>query len=78
MTKEEELYYTNYFDLFRTEGWAQVIDDLNDRAAAYDIGYLKDEKDLYKVQGELSIIRILLSLEQFIEQGYEASKLTSN
>jgi len=78
MTTEEETYYNNYFDLFRTEGWSQVIDDLNDRAAAYDIGYLKDEKDLYKVQGELSIIRMLLSLEQFIEQGYEASKLTSN
>ena len=78
MTKEEELYYNNYFDLFRTAGWSQVVAELNDRAAAYDIGYLKDEKDLYKVQGELSIIRMMLSLEQFIEQGFEASNTTSD
>jgi len=78
MTTEEEKYYNNYFDLFRTEGWSQVIDELNDRAAAYDIGYLKDEKDLYRVQGELSIIRMLLSLEQFIEQGFEATKNKPN
>jgi len=76
MTKEEELYYNNYFDLFRTEGWSQVVAELNDRAAAYDIGYLKDEKDLYKVQGELSIIRMLLNFEDFITQGHDS--LTSS
>ena len=78
MTPEEELYYNNYFDLFGSEGWQQVMEELKSREDAYEIGHLKDEKDLYKVQGELSIIRMLLSLEQFIEQGYEASNLTSD
>ena len=78
MTKEEELYYNNYFDLFGSEGWKQVVEELQAKVSTYDVSYLKDEKDLYKVQGELSIIRMLLSLEQFIEQGYEASNLTSD
>lgn len=73
MTKDEELYYNNFFDLFRSAGWAQFIDELEDRSEAYDIGYLRDEKDLYKVQGELSILRMILNFEHFIEQGYELS-----
>ncbi|MGJ8682867.1 hypothetical protein [Paraglaciecola sp.] len=73
MTKEEELYYNNYFDLFRSAGWLQLLEELEDRQSAYDIGYLSSEKDLYKVQGELSIIRMILNLEQFIEQGHESA-----
>ena len=71
MTKEEELYYNNYFDLFGTDGWKQLIVDLEAKAQSYDISYIKDEKDLNKIQGELSILQMLLGLEQFIEQGYE-------
>jgi len=73
MTKEEQEYYDNYFNLFQSAGWVQLVDDLQDRLEAYDIGYLKDEKDLYKVQGELSIIRMMLNLEDFIEQGYKSA-----
>lgn len=73
MTKEEEIYYRNYGDLFRSAGWAQVVDELKDREEAYDIGFLRDEKDLFKTQGELSIIRMLLNFEQYIEQGLESA-----
>lgn len=76
MTKEEELYYNNFFMLFHTEGWKQFIEELKDREDVYDIAYLADEKDLYKVQGELSIIRMILNFEDFIEQGYES--ITTN
>lgn len=72
MTKEEELYYNNYFDLFGTEGWKQLIVDLEAKAQSYEISYIKDEKDLNRIQGELSILQMLLGLEQFIEQGYES------
>jgi len=72
MTKEEEVYYNNFFSLFREEGWSQFIENLKEREALYDIGYLKDEKDLYKAQGELSIVKMILNFEQFIEQGYES------
>jgi hypothetical protein len=71
MTKEEEIYYSNYFELFSSSGWAQLLEELKDREAAFDIGYITDEKTLYQARGELSIIRMLLGFEQFIEQGYE-------
>jgi len=73
MTKEEELYYNNFFDLFGTPGWSQLLEELQERYEAYQIGYLKDEKDLYKVQGELSILQSLLNFESFITQGYESN-----
>ena len=74
MTKEEEQYYNNYFDLFGTEGWKQVVGELQAKAASYDISHLKDEKDLYFVKGELSVVRLLLGLEDFITQGYDSAK----
>ena len=73
MTQEEQIYYDNFFSLFGTAGWSQFIEEIQDRADMYEIGYLKDEKDLYRVQGELSIIKMILNFEQFIEQGYESS-----
>jgi hypothetical protein len=78
MTQEEEKYYNNYFDLFSSEGWQQVLEELNARAEAYDIGHLKNEKDLHTVQGELSIIRMILGLEEFITLGYDNAKITFN
>lgn len=77
MTTEEEKYYNNYFDLFGTDGWKQLVAELQERLASYDIGYLKDEKDLYKVQGELSILRMLITLEDLIEQGYKNATTTT-
>lgn len=76
MTQEEEKYYNNFFDLFGSPGWAQFIEELEVREGAYDISHLKDEKDLYKIQGELSIIRMLLNFEHFITQGHDS--LTSS
>tara|TARA_R110000796_G_scaffold228357_2_gene345462 strand:+ start:2355 stop:2579 length:225 start_codon:yes stop_codon:yes gene_type:complete len=74
MTREEEVYYNNYADLFSSAGWAQILEELISREDSYNIGSLKNEKDLYKVQGELSIIRMLLGFEQFIEQGYSGAE----
>lgn len=71
MTPELEKYYNNFFDLFGTEGWSQLIEELKQRESAYDVSHVRDEKHLYIAQGELSIIRILLGFQDFIEQGYE-------
>jgi hypothetical protein len=73
MTKEEEIYYNNYFELFGSSGWVQLLDELKDREATYDLAYINDERSLYLAKGELGIIRMLLNFEQFIEQGYESA-----
>jgi hypothetical protein len=71
MTKEEEQYYNNYFELFGSAGWSQLLDELKDRENTYDLAYINDVQSLYQAKGELGIIRMLLNFEQFIEQGYE-------
>ena len=73
MTREEQKYYDNYFELFGSGGWVQLLDELKDREATYDLAYINDERSLYLAKGELGIIRMLLNFEQFIEQGYESA-----
>ena len=46
MTKEEELYYNNYFELFGSSGWSQLLEDLKDREEAYDISHITDVQTL--------------------------------
>ncbi len=71
MTREEQIYYDNYFELFGSSGWSQLLEELKDREATYDLAYISDERTLYQAKGELGIIRMVLNFEQFIEQGYE-------
>ena len=78
MTKNEEIYYNNYFDLFRSAGWAQIVDELKDRLDSYDISHLENEKDLFRVKGELSIINMLLGFESLIETCHEDARNSSN
>ena len=78
MTTEEQKYYDNYFELFGSGGWAQLLEELKDREATYDLAYISDERSLYTAKGELGIIRMLLNFEQFIEQGYETAPKEHN
>jgi len=29
LTKEEDEYYNNYFDMFNSKGWKQLVEELN-------------------------------------------------
>ena len=78
MTKNEEIYYNNYFDLFRSEGWAQIVDELKDRLERIDINQLENEKDLFRMKGELSVINMLLGFETLIESYHEEAENSSN
>ena len=78
MTKTEEIYYNNYFDLFRSEGWAKIVDELKDRLERIDINQLENEKDLFRMKGELSVINMLLGFETLIESYHEEAENSSN
>lgn len=73
MTPEDTKYYENYLDLFATDGWKQFLDDLQDRLDAYSIDYLTNEKELFKTQGEIAVLRGTLGFEAFIKQALETS-----
>lgn len=71
--KELERYYDNFFDIFHTEGWKQLQDQLEVTVNQLnDIRTIKDPRDLDFRQGQLDAIRTLVNFEASIRQTVEA------
>ena len=72
MTPELETYYNAYFDLFRTDGWKQLIEDLKQNATAINsVEATKDVDDLYLRKGQLNVLAHIINLESVIENAFE-------
>ena len=72
LTKELELYYERYFDLFRSEGWKQLIEELKQNAAVVNsVEATKDSNDMYFRKGQLNVLAHLINLESIILNAYE-------
>ena len=71
MTKEDEKYYEQYFDLFLHPGWKQLLTDLNESLNSYRIEDIKDESSLNLVKGERTILHRLVNFEQSIKETYD-------
>jgi len=70
--RENELYYNNYFQLFRTEGWKSFIEEMEGNYAAInDLPACKTERDMYFRQGQLNVLREIIHIEEMI---YNAHK----
>ena len=55
-------------DMFRSEGWKQLLEDLNSNAVMINsVELTKDVEDLRFRKGQLSIIANLLNLEAQID-----------
>lgn len=63
--------YDNYFEMFRTEGWKQFVEDMTDVFQGYRIEDIKDDIDLAKVQGERKILNTILAFENSIRTTYD-------
>ena len=74
MTSEEEKYYENYFDLFNTEGWKQLVNEVKDIHASYMIETLNSVEELYKAKGEREILARVLNFQNGIEAAYASLK----
>ena len=63
-----EVYYRNMRDLFRTEGWKQLLEDLNSNAVLINsVEVTKDLEDLHFRKGQLSVRANILNLEAQID-----------
>lgn len=72
MDKETEEYYNKYFDLFRTEGWKQLIEELRQNAMLINsVENTKDQEDLYIRKGQLKVLAYLLNFESNMETSFE-------
>lgn len=66
--------YENYFQTFRTEGWKQLIEDMQAIYDAYRIEDIKDSDELAFVKGERRILSHILYLEEALRLNYDALK----
>lgn len=72
MTPELQKYYESRFDMMSTEGWKDLIEDIEAMSVSINnITTVSDEKDLQFKKGELSILTWLKTLKQVSEQAYE-------
>ena len=75
MTKELEVYFANYFEMFRSEGWKQLITDLNQNVAQINsVELTTDNENLHFRKGQLAILATLFNLETQINNAEKEAK----
>jgi hypothetical protein len=72
MTPELQKYYEARFEMMSTEGWQDLIEDVDKIILTLNnISVIDSEKDLQFKKGELSILSWLKNLKQISERAYE-------
>lgn len=72
MEPELEKYYNNYFDLFRTDGWKQITEELKQNAITINsVEATKDVDDMYFRKGQLNVLAHLVNFEDVINNAFD-------
>jgi len=70
--QQTQQYYDNYFTLFSTDGWKQLIEELKQNALVINsVEATKDANDLYVRKGQLNVLAYLLNLEAATNTNYD-------
>ena len=77
MDQETQTYYDQYFSLFLTDGWKQIIQDFSNNALQINsLEAVKDSNDMYFRKGQLNVLAHLINMETIVSTNYEeASKI---
>lgn len=71
MTQELETYFNNYFSMFRSEGWKQLISDLGSNVTQINsVEMTTDNDNLNFRKGQLAILATILNLETQIDNAH--------
>ena len=72
MNQELQKYYEDRFDLFSRQGWADLMEDVDNMLIPLNnVSTIADEKSLQFRKGEISILIWLKTLKSVSEQAYE-------
>ena len=72
MLPELQKYYENRFSTMGTDGWLDLIEDIDNMIASLNnISTIPDEATLHFKKGELSILTWLRTLKEVSERAYE-------
>ena len=70
--KETQEYYDNYFSLFMTDGWKQLVKEFGNNAVPINsVEAVKDSNDMYFRKGQLNVLAHLLNMESIVTTNYE-------
>ena len=72
MNPELQKYYEDRFDLFSRQGWADLMEDVDNMLIPLNnVSTISDEKSLQFRKGEISILIWLKTLKGVSERAYE-------
>lgn len=73
MNRELQKYYEDRFSMMATQGWKDLMEDLDKMlAATNNLNGVDDEKQLWFKKGELSILYWLMNLKDASTEVYES------
>jgi hypothetical protein len=79
MDQETQTYYDQYFSLFLTDGWKQLIQDFSNNALQINsLEAVKDSDDMYFRKGQLNVLAHLINMETIVSTNYEEANKTEN
>jgi hypothetical protein len=75
MSKTDNRFIEDRLAMMETEGWFDLVADLEKiKSSVVDIDTMTDDKDLWSAQGQLNILRFLLTLENTTKITMEQSQ----
>jgi hypothetical protein len=79
MDQETQTYYDQYFSLFLTDGWKQLIQDFSNNALQINsLEAVKDADDMHFRKGQLNVLAHLINMETIVSTNYEEANKTEN
>lgn len=72
MNRELQTYYENRFSMMATQGWADLLEDLELMISSTDtLGGIETEQQLHFRKGEMSIMNWIKTLRESSTEVYE-------
>ena len=74
MDQETQEYYDNYFSLFSSAGWKQLMEEFSSNAFNINsVEATKDPDDMYFRKGQLNVLAHLINMESIVNTNYEGA-----
>ena len=72
MNKDLEVYFDNYFEMFRSEGWKQLLKDFQQNITNINsVEQTTDSDNLHFRKGQLAILATIVNLENQMDNAHK-------
>ena len=72
MNKDLEIYFDNYFEMFRSEGWKQLLKDFQQNIININsVEQTTDADNLHFRKGQLAILATIVNLENQMDNAHK-------